>query len=227
MSGQDIMVDICPYAKKVYLVNRGPPLVYSLPDNIEELPALSEIGEDGIVYFINGKERHIDSIIIATGYQYSLPFLTDDSGIRIEGGKRVVPLYNHTFNPLHPSMVFMGINSHYNPFPYFDFVVRWVILVWAGDKTLPSTEDMIKEDEEIYQERLKQGLSPHIAAHGLGPIQWEMLDSIAERGDMKKLDPAIKSLYDEIDRERRTNYIEFRKKNYTILNKYKWKEETS
>ena len=222
LSGRDIFADISPFAKKVYVANRGPRLITTIPENVEEMMAVSKVEEDGKVYFINGEERWVDSIIIATGYQYSFPFLTEKSGIRVDGGKRVVPLYKHAFNPIHPSMVFIGINFLNEPFIHADYLIQWVILVWAGDKELPSMKDMIEDDERIYQDRLKQGIPPQIAAHCLGPIQWDLLDLIADQSGLEPLAPAIKSLSDTTTQLRYEDLLHFRERNYKVINDHKW-----
>ena len=221
-SGRDLIVDLSSHVRQVYLCNRGEPLDTSLPDNVEELPGIDEVKRDGKVLFTNAQERLVDSIILATGYVYSLPFLTEDAGLKIQEGRRVVPLYKHTFNPIHSSMALIGINIGYNPFPFFDYQVRWVLSVWTGSKTLPSKEAMIQDDEDWYQRRLQQGVPPHKAGHYLGPAQWEMIDLLAELGGSEPQAPVIKMLYNEAAHERRSQLMHYRSKNYTVLARDKW-----
>lgn len=221
-SGRDIILDLSTHAKQVYMSNRGPMLTSSLPGSVEQLPGIANIGSDGKVHFTNGQERHVDSIILATGYIYSFPFLTKSSGVEVKDGKRVYPLYKHTINPTHPSMAFIGINFGYNPFPYFDYQVRWVLSVWAAYKTLPSIEDMVKDDDDLYQNRLQQGLPPHKASHFLGPAQWDMIGLLAEMGGNAPLSPIMRMLYDETSHKRNTELMQYKSNNYVILGEDKW-----
>ena len=74
---------------------------------------MSKVLRDGAVLFENGASRKCDTIILCTGYKYTLPFLSPDTGIHIEAGKHVTPLsplYKDIFNALHPSMAFAGIS---------------------------------------------------------------------------------------------------------------------
>ena len=222
-SGQDISLDLSPHVEQVYLCNRGDPLLSSLPGNVEELPGISEVKKDGEVLFVNAQERTVNSIILATGYVYSFPFLSEEAGMKVEQGVRVVPLYKHTFNPKHASMAVIGINFGYLPFPYFDYQVRWVLSVWTGSKTLPNESAMIQDDEDCYQKRLQQGLSLRKAGHYLGPAQWEMVDLFAQLGGIEPQAPVIKMLYNEVYQQRRGQVMQYKLKNYAVLGRDMWK----
>ena len=113
------MLYAAPIAKEVYLVYHSTMVQYKLPCNVKLLPSITQIEADGIVHFKNGESHPVDELILCTGYQYSYPFLTNESGIQIEeGGKHVTPLYKHMFNISHPSMVFIGLNYPVLPFPF-------------------------------------------------------------------------------------------------------------
>lgn len=221
-SGRDIILDLSTLARQVYLCNRGPSLTCLIPENVEEMSGIAEIGSDGMVHFTDGKTKLVDSIVLATGYNYSFPFLSDEAGIKIIGGKRVTPLYKHTFNSIHPSLAFIGINFGYVPFPCFDYQVRWVLSVWAGDKSLPSMEDMVKDDELWYQSRLQTGLPPHRAGHYLGAAQWDLFDLFAKLGGNEPLAPVMEMLYNEVAYERLNNLMKYKDNKYMILNGDKW-----
>lgn len=220
-SGRDIIIDLSMFCKNVYLCNRGPPLQTPFPDNVEVLPAITSVVGDKI-YFSNGEERSASSIILATGYLYSFPFLTEDVGVSIQDGKRVYPLYKHTINPVHPSMGFIGINFGFVPFPFFDYQVRWVLSTWTGNKSLPSSEDMIKDDDKWFQERLQQGVPQHKAGHYLGDEQWKLFDELAKLGGNTPIAPVIEMIYRETAHKRNTSLMNYRKNNYRVLDCDKW-----
>lgn len=221
-SGRDIVLDLSTWARQVYLCNRGPSLECQLPNNVEEMSGITGVGSDRMVHFTDGKASLIDSIILATGYNYSFPFLSEEAGIKIESGKRVTPLYKHTFNSVHPSLAFIGINFGYNPFPHFDYQVRWVLSVWTGNKSLPSTEDMVKDDEHWYHSRLQSGLPPHKAGHYLGAAQWDLIDIFSKFGGTTPLAPVMEMLYNEVTRERTRNLMQYKNNQYVVLDVDKW-----
>ena len=144
----------------------------------------------------------MDVVILATGYEYIFPFLTKDSKIVVDGGKRIKPLYKHTFNAVHPSMAIIGMNTGVMPFPYFDLQVRWVTSVWKGEKLLPSQEEMIRNDEETDQQRLREGLPPHLAGHFLGEAQWDFYQELADLGGSEVIIPETEVIYREWEKLR-------------------------
>ena len=218
-SGRDIILDLAPHAKAVYLCNRHDPLVCKLPDNVEDMPGIAELKVDGTVCFEDGRERHVDSIILATGYLYSYPFLTEESGIKVENGKRVTPLYKHTFNAIHPSIAIVGVNFGLLPFPAFDLQVQWILSVWKGDNKLPDTQEMLRDVEETYQDRLREGLPPHKAGHYLGSIQWDLFQQFAELGGVEPLEPVIEMLYKDAQHRRVHQLMDYKHLNYRIVSK--------
>ena len=219
-SGRDLVIDLAGHAQEVSLSNRGAPLTCPLPSNVHELPAIEEVLSDGSIIFSGGETRRIDSIILATGYQYSFPFLSEKSGLQVlNNGKRVFPLYKQTFNARHPSSAVIGVNFGVLPFPSFDLQVRWVLSVWTGDKLLPSSEEMIKSDEETYQRKLQEGLPPHKAGHYLGPAQWDLNREFAIMGGNDPLAPVNEMLYNESGIGRKNNLMHYKKANYVVLGK--------
>ena len=218
-SGEDLIFDLAPHAKTVYLCNRHDPLVCKLPDNVEDLPGIAELKADGMVCFEDGRERHVDSIILATGYMYSYPFLTEDSGIKVENGKRVTPLYKHTFNAVHPSIAIMGVYFGVVPFPAFNLQAQWILSVWRGDKKLPDTQEMLRDIEHTYQDRLREGLPPHLAGHYLGNAQWELFRQFADLGGIEPLDPVIEKLLEESFLNREHQLMDYKNINYRLIGK--------
>lgn len=222
-SGRDLIIDLAGHAREVWLSNRGAPLTCSLPSNVHELPAIKEMLSDGNITFSNGETRHIDSIILATGYLYSFPFLSEKSGLQVlNDGKRVFPLYKQTFNARHPSSAIIGVNFGVTPFPYFDLQVRWVLSVWTGEKLLPSVDEMIKNDEETFQRKLREGLPPHKAGHFLGPAQWDLYRELAILGGNEPLAPVNEMLYNESGIGRKNNLMHYKKANYVVLGEDKF-----
>lgn len=214
-SGTDIMVEVAAYAHSVCLVYRNKNRVeYKLPPNVEQLPSIVAVGSDGTICFENEESRVIDDIILCTGYQYSFPFLTNESGIRVESGKRVAPLYKHIFNILHPSMAFVGLNYPVVPFPSFNIQVQFIISVLVGKTQLPSQEEMMKDCEEDYSRQLEQGL-PHHHAHKLKKM-FSFLEELAQMAGLEPLAPKYGKLNATCMMQRKYNAINYKKYNYAV-----------
>ena len=212
-SGRDIMIDLADHVKTVYFCNRGDFLTCHLPTNVEQLPALREFTSNSTACFVNGEEKRVDTVILATGYEYIFPYLTKDSGIVIAGGKRIQPLYKHTFNAVYPSMAIIGMNTGVMPFPYFDLQAQWVMSIWKEEKLLPNKEDMIKNDEEAYQQRLREGLPPHLAGHFLGDAQWDFYQELADLGGSELMSPETEIIYREWEKLRSRDVMNYKHTN--------------
>lgn len=212
-SGADIIVQVAPFAESVYLVYHTNRVEYELPPNGELLSSITKINSNGTVHFKNGESRLVDDIILCTGYQYHLPFLTSESGIRIELGKRVAPLYKHMFNAVHPSMVFLGLNYPIPPFPFFHVQVQFIVSVLAGKTQLPPQNDMMKDCEEDYSSRLEQGL-PHHHSHQIAVFPF--IAELVQLASLEPLDPTYEKLYICIRKVRRYDALHYKKYDYTV-----------
>ena len=210
------MMDLAGHVKAVCFCNRGDFLTCPLPSNVEQLPALRYLTSDGMACFQNGEERCVDTVILATGYEYIFPFLTEDSKLTVESGKRIKPLYKHTFNAVYPSMAIIGMNTGVMPFPYFDLQARWVMSVWNGNKFLPSVDERIRSDEETYRKRLGKGLPPHLASHHLAAAQWDFYRELAALGGSLPLNSKTEIIYSEWEKLKSADLMNYKYTNVTF-----------
>ncbi len=222
-SGKDLMADLSSHARVIYLSSRKGPIKSIVPENVEQLPGIAELREDGRVCFDNGEERSVDCVILATGYLYSYPFLNEESGIKVVEGKRVTYLYKHTFNVAHPSMAVVGVNFSLIPLLTFDLQVQWIINLWRGEKTLPPKQEMLQDVESFYKSRIQDGIPPHKAGHFLGNIRWEFKNQLTKLGGLKPLLPVWESLYKIVTEERDRNIMIYRDTNFTVINDHEFK----
>lgn len=72
-----------------------------LQDNVKNFTATG-------AEFIDGTHQTFSAVILATGYQFSYPFLSVDTRITVDDNF-VQPLYKQVFNIEYPTMVFIGI----------------------------------------------------------------------------------------------------------------------
>lgn len=105
---------ITPSNKTVNALNKSLPKVMLKP-------IVKRLTVDG-AEFIDGTSQNFTSIIIATNYKYSYPFLSFDTGVHYHD-YFVQPLYKHIFNIEHPTMVFIGATCSVNTYHLLDLQV--------------------------------------------------------------------------------------------------------
>ena len=78
-------------------------------------PAVTKVDESA-VYFKDGTRLEVDAIVLATGYEPSLPFLSDE--FLPWKGDGLATLYKHIFptKPMHEGLCFVGISNLIAPF---------------------------------------------------------------------------------------------------------------
>ncbi len=216
-SGMDLIIDLATQARVVYLSSRVTPKS-KVPENVENVSSISELKEDGCVRFENGEERSVDCVVLATGYLYSFPFLSEESGIKVVEGKRVTHLYKHTFNVAHPSMAVVGVNYGFIPFPTFDLQVQWILRVWRGENVLPLKQEMFVDVDAVYKSRLQDGLPPHRAGHYLGDKRWEFNEQLSQLGGIEPPPPVVRPLYDLVREQRACDVAHYKDFSFTIIN---------
>ena len=121
-SGQDIVLELVPVAKRVILSYHSNPITWKLPGNFEQVPEVLCILEDGSLSCKNGQIITADVIIYCTGYLFDLPFLDASCGVTTDHEKMMVqPIYKHMIHRDFPdSMFFIG-------FPFTPFHFIWQI----------------------------------------------------------------------------------------------------
>ena len=112
------------------------------------------LGKGFEVTFNDGTTETVHTIIYATGYLHSLPFLTNTSDNIIEfpkddPGFYFGPLYMRTFAIKEPSLIFIGLCSRIIPVhPTYERQVMLVKQGIEGKVKLPSQSQMLAELEE-------------------------------------------------------------------------------
>lgn len=203
-SGIDISLDLCNQAQIVYLSHHGNRFTCQLPSNLEQLSDISIIEDDGSIVFEDGERRQADAIMFCTGYMFSFPFLSKECGITVHDS-RVTPLYKHLFNIKYPSMAFIGLPIRICPFPQFSLQARLIAAVLMQKTILPSTEEMLEDEENDFQAKMSQGIKHHYA-HLLGPRQWDYNKEITELAQCDPMHPVVEKLYEHCIYYRK-NYV--------------------
>ena len=213
-SGSDILLHVAPTAHSVCVVYHTKPAKFKLPPNAEQQPQIVRIDTDGTIHFENGESRIVDNIILCTGYEYSFPFLTNESGITVERGKRVNHVYKHMFNIEHPSMVFIGLNYPVVPFPFLDIQARFLLSVMTGQTKLPSQAKMLTDCKADYVTREREGI-PHKHSHRLSN-QFVFIRELIKMGGLEPHPPKYEELNDAVFECRKYDLLNYRKYDYSV-----------
>ncbi|KAF2648884.1 FAD/NAD(P)-binding domain-containing protein [Lophiostoma macrostomum CBS 122681] len=102
--------------------------------------------EDGVV------ETGIDTIVFATGYFYSLPFLKNISPPLVSDGSHVQHTYQHLFYAPRPTLSFLVLNQRVIPFPVAEAQSAVLARVYSGRLQLPSLSEMQKWEQQTIDE---------------------------------------------------------------------------
>ena len=93
---------------------------------IEVRPAIASVDGD-VVRFVDGSAHAVDAVILATGYEASLPYVDID----------LDDLVLQTFDPARPGLAVMGQYVLHGPYlPVLELQARWIAAVWSGSSDL-------------------------------------------------------------------------------------------
>lgn len=102
---------------------------------VQPKPAIKELNGNTVV-FSDGIRIEADTIICATGYGLSFPFL--DAAVA-PVGTASLPLYRLIFPSDHPTLAFLGVFRLTGPvLPVAEMQARWVARILCGAVTLPA-----------------------------------------------------------------------------------------
>ena len=91
------------------------------------------------VQFLDGTPDQFDGLIFGTGFELSLPFLSDKLRQQLGVGAQNLDLYKGTFHPDLPGLAFAGLFQVAGPyFPPIELQARWISYAWSGARPLPS-----------------------------------------------------------------------------------------
>ncbi|CAI2366978.1 unnamed protein product [Moneuplotes crassus] len=167
LSANDLLINIffientknLVHPRKIFITSRSTTLLEKSEDykdiqdqNLLEIKSgnITEIKKDSVV-FGDDSEEQIDTIIYATGYKYSFPFIDPDQKIVEFDSKRTNgcyfgPLYKKMFCINEPNLFFIGL-VQYLPLMHSTFE-RQILLakeVIQGKITLPSKQEMLDD----------------------------------------------------------------------------------
>lgn len=144
-SAEDIGSQCWKYGAKSLTVSyRTQPMGFKWPDNWEEVPLLVKM-EGNIAHFKDGTSKHIDAIILCTGYQHNFPFLVDGLCLITANRLATADLYKGVVWVHDPDMFYLGMQDQWFTFNMFDAQAWWVRDAIMGKIQIPDKATMEKD----------------------------------------------------------------------------------
>ncbi|KZV66746.1 FAD/NAD(P)-binding domain-containing protein [Peniophora sp. CONT] len=188
-SGQDVAKHAVPYAnsttiavKDVPYRDRYTPL--DIPGVVQK-PALSHFTADAVVFVDGTQLTGIDIVVLATGYEERVPFLTQGGvlsvdkhrdpakqGLDLSTNLRYIrPVWRHIFalDPALPptALAFVGLPIFVNNGPNSFSAGLFIAHVLANPSLLPTREELLQELRDREDASRAAGLDPEYVGHRL------------------------------------------------------------
>jgi hypothetical protein len=149
-SATDVTREALTTAKKVYQSIRASTISSLEPNSATQatkVPAITEFSTDdrkGTIRLLDGTRlTDVDIVVFATGYLFSMPFLSRTEGTQlITDGQRVHNLYRHLFYMNNPTLAFIGLPIRVVPFPLSQIQSKVIARCWSQKAPLPTKQEM-------------------------------------------------------------------------------------
>ena len=145
-SAEDIGSQCYKYgARSITSCYRSAPMGYRWPANWEEKPLLERV-EGHSAWFADGSHKHIDAVILCTGYKHHFPFLAEELCLKTDNRLWPLNLYKGVFWEANPKLIYLGMQDQWYSFNMFDAQAWYVRDVLLGRIALPGREEMHAEN---------------------------------------------------------------------------------
>lgn len=123
-------------ARSVTASFRSQPMGYDWPDGIEERPVVERF-DGSIAHFADGTSKHVDVVLMCTGYLHKYPFLPDD--LALSSPNNVYPdgLYRGVIWQSNPRLAYLGAQDQWFTFNMFDVQAWYVRDLILGRLAMP------------------------------------------------------------------------------------------
>ncbi|CAF0856603.1 unnamed protein product [Didymodactylos carnosus] len=115
---------------------------------------IEKIDKDTI-HFMDLSTVKPDSLIFATGYDYSYPFLSKNLSLQYDNRRFLYPIYHHIFDVNYPqgTLAYLTIPFNIVPMPLCEIQAHLIARVLKCRVTLPPTDEMLnKINQEVTSE---------------------------------------------------------------------------
>lgn len=124
-------------ARSVTASYRSAPMGYDWPQGFEERPCVERF-EGHTVHFADGTAKHIDAVILCTGYLHKYPFLPDELALASPNNVYPDGLYRGVVWQDNPRLAYLGAQDQWFTFNMFDAQAWYVRDLILGRAELPS-----------------------------------------------------------------------------------------
>ena len=174
-SAEDIGSQCWKYgAKSITVSHRTGPIGYGWPDNWQEVQLLERV-EGTIAFFKDGTSKHIDAIILCTGYKHHFPFLPDDLRLKTANRLATADLYKGVTWIHNTKLFYLGMQDQWFTFNMFDAQAWWVRDVILGRIAIPTDKATLIKDVADRVAREDAGEDAHDAIHYQGDYVKELI----------------------------------------------------
>jgi len=215
-SGTDICIELSKQAAQVYLAHNNPLLTTRLPHNVAQVRGVASCIGQSAFLLTDGSKVQCNAVILATGYEYTFPFLSESCKIKVEN-RQVQTLYKHLISVEHPTLCFVGIPVQICPFPQFDLQIRYFVKLLTGQVQLPTKAEMCEETKQEMEWKKNNLGMPEKHFHKMGALQWKYNKEIAELGGLKPISNGVENLYNAVHERRKTNLPDYKKDSYSLV----------
>jgi trimethylamine monooxygenase len=174
-SAEDIGSQCWKYgAKSITVSHRTGPMGYGWPDNWQEVPLLERV-EGTTAFFKDGTSKHVDAIILCTGYKHHFPFLPDDLRLKTANRLAAADLYKGVTWVHNTKLFYLGMQDQWFTFNMFDAQAWWVRDVILGRIAIPTDKATLIKDVTDRVARENAGKDAHDAIHYQGDYVKELI----------------------------------------------------
>lgn len=218
-SGLEIALEVGEFVEKLHwshhtIKTYGRKINVRMSNRVIEKPDVERFTENEVV-FIDGSREKITTIIYATGYDFTFPFLSVDCGVSVQD-KHIEPLYHHIININRPTMAFIQLTFFGLTLPLADLQVRFVLKFWKREKMLPSKDQMLADERADIEQRISKNIDRR-KFHFLGPAHKEYYKNLARLADVEPIRPVMGLIFDDSIMKLFDNFNTFRNFNYEII----------
>lgn len=145
-SAEDIGSQCWKYGcRSVIVSHRTAPIGFDWPANWTELPLLERV-DGNVATFKNGITRHVDAIILCTGYLHHFPFLPDDLRLKTANRLATADLYKGVVWTKNPNLFYLGMQDQWFTFNMFDAQAWYVRDIILGRIAVPQDPAVLDAD---------------------------------------------------------------------------------
>jgi dimethylaniline monooxygenase (N-oxide forming) len=110
-------------------------------DRIDVRPWVARI--DGTtVHFTDDSTAEVDAIVIGTGFDLHLPFLSDEIARTVNLTRKGIDLHQFTFHPDLPNLAFAGLWAQLGPYAVpLEQQARWIAYAWGDAAPMPGVAE--------------------------------------------------------------------------------------